>query len=64
MIGYKGGINAIRPGGGAHLAAEVIDLLQELGLLLLRSKKREINFPPQMENKLHFKHVNREENEE
>lgn len=46
------------------MAAEVIDLLQELGLLLLRSKKREINFPPQMENKLHFKHVNREENEE
>lgn len=32
LIGYKGGINVIQPGGGVYLAGKVIDLLQDLGL--------------------------------
>lgn len=61
LIGYKGGINAVQPGGGVYLAAEeVIDLLQDLGLPPPQSTERLI-FPLQMENKLPFKHMKREE---
>lgn len=62
LIGYKGGINAIQPGGGVYLAAEVIDLLQDLGLPPPQRRERLI-FPVQMENKLPFKHMKREEND-
>ena len=62
LIGYKAGINAIQPEGGAYLAGEVIDLLQDLGLPPPQSRKRLI-FPPQMENKLPFKHVKSGEND-
>lgn len=51
LIGHKRGINVIHPGGGAHMAAKVIDLLQELGL---SPPLCEVIFPLQMENKLPF----------
>lgn len=62
LIGYKGGINVIQPGGGVYLAGEVIDLLQDLGLPPPQSRERLI-FPLQMENKLPFKHMKRGEND-
>lgn len=62
MIGYKGGINVIQPGGGVYLAGKVIDLLQDLGLPPPQSRDRLI-FPLQMENKLPFKHMKRGEND-
>lgn len=51
LIGRKRGINVIYPGGGAHMAAKVIDLLRDLGLSLPLCK---VIFPLQMENKLPF----------
>lgn len=42
------------------MAGEVIDLLQDLGLPPPQSRERLI-FPLQMENKLPFKHMNKEE---
>lgn len=62
LIGYKGGINTIQPGGGVYLAGKVIDLLQDLGLPPPQSTERLI-FPLQMENKLPFKHMKTEEND-
>lgn len=44
------------------MAAEVIDLLQDLGLPPPQRRERLI-FPVQMENKLPFKHMKREEND-
>lgn len=60
LIGYKGGINVIQPGGGVDLAGKVIDLLQDPGLPPPQSRDRLI-FPLQMENKLPFKHMKRGE---
>lgn len=62
MIGYKGGINVIQPGGGVDLAGKVIDLLQDPGLPPPQSRDGLI-FPLQMENKLPFKHMKRGEND-
>lgn len=44
------------------MAGEVIDLLQDLGLPPPQRRERLI-FPLQMENKLPFKHMKREEND-
>lgn len=60
LIGYKGGINVIQPGGGVYLAGKVIDLLQDLGLPPPQSRDRLI-FPLQMENKLPFLNIWKEE---
>lgn len=62
MIGYKGGINVIQPGGGVCLAGEVIDLLQDPVLPPPQSRDGLI-FPLQMENKLPFKHMKEGEND-
>lgn len=51
LIGHKGGINVIPAGGAVHMAARVIDLLQDLGL---SPPLCTLIFPLQMENKLPF----------
>lgn len=51
LIGHKRGINVIQPGGAVHMAAKVIDLLQDLGLSPPLCR---VIFLLQMENKLPF----------